>query len=95
MTYEVLVKQIENRFKATVLGLPDCAVEAPTRSEAIQRARAAAASFIGQGELVQIEVGSRPPTSFAGMWADDETFEEFEAAVEAHRREIDADATQP
>jgi predicted RNase H-like HicB family nuclease len=99
MTYEVLVKQVANRFTATVLGLPGCTVEAGTRADAIQRARAAAATFIAEGELVQIEVEAplpaRPLSSFAGMWRNDETFEEFQEAIADHRREIDGDASQP
>jgi len=99
MTYDVLVRRTSSHFMATVLGLPDCTVEAPTRVEAIQRARAAAAKFIAEGELVQIEVGpptpARPLSSFAGMWADDETFDEFAEAMAAYRKEIEADAAQP
>jgi len=99
MTYDVLVKRANGRFTATVLGLPDCTVEAPTRAEAIRRARAAVAKVVAEGELVQIEVTpptpTRPLSSFAGMWEDDETFGEFVLAMAAYRREIDADATQP
>lgn len=38
---------------------------------------------------------SRPIASFAGMWADDETFDEFVAAIAANRKAIDADTRQP
>lgn len=99
MTYDVLVKRANGRFTATVLGLPDCTVEAPTRAEAIRRARAAAAQVVAEGELVQIEVTpptlARPLSAFVGMWAEDETFDEFISAMAAHRREIDADTIQP
>ena len=74
-------------------------MEAPTRAEALRRAQKAAANLIAQGELVQIEITSqssaRPLASFAGMWADDETFGEFVAAMAAYRREVDVSTSQP
>ena len=98
MTYDVLIRQTDGRFVATVLGLPDCTVEAPTRAEAIRRAQVAAAHLISEGELVRIEVAPlappRPLASFAGMWSDDETFDEFVAAVAAYRQEVNAEASQ-
>ena len=60
MTYEVLVKKKQNHFTATVLGLPDCTVQAPTRAEAIRRARDAAATFVSEGEIVEIAPDSFP-----------------------------------
>jgi hypothetical protein len=38
---------------------------------------------------------TRPLASFAGMWADDETFAEFTAAIAANRQAMDADVSQP
>jgi len=99
MMYDVLVKQTNGQFTATVLGLPDCTVEATTRTEAIQQAQTAAANFIATGELVQIEVNSpnRPKSlkDFVGMWADDEMFDEFVASMDAYRRDVDSDPNQP
>ncbi len=37
----------------------------------------------------------RPITSFAGMWANDETFDEFVAAMRAYRKTVDSDPRQP
>ena len=99
MTYEVLVTKKQDHFAATVLGLPNCTVEAPTRAEAIRRARAAAATFISAGEIVEIEVEPPVPTrslhEFVGMWADDETFDEFLEAMSAYREEAETDESQP
>ncbi len=54
-----------------------------------------------EAELVQIEVESSQPesrlaqaasaTKFAGMWADDEMFDEFVAVMEEYRRSLDQD----
>ncbi len=38
---------------------------------------------------------SRPIASFAGMWANDETFDEFVAAIAANRKAVDVDPRQP
>ena len=98
MFYDVLVRETNGHFKATVLGLPDCTVEAPTRSEAIRRVHAAAADLLTQGDLVRIEISppvSPPPlVSFAGMWADDDTFDDFTAAMAEYRRDLDAESRQ-
>lgn len=94
MAYDVFVKRVDGHFTATVFGLPDCTVEAPSRSEAIQRAQAAAANYLAEGELVRIEIAPlispRPLISFAGMWADDETFDDFVVAMASYRQQADA-----
>lgn len=99
MTYEVLVKPQQGSFTATVLNLPNCTAQASTREEAIERVRTAAAQLISEGEIVQIEVGAprpaRPLSSFAGMWREDETFDEFSAAMAEYRRSVDADIAKP
>lgn len=38
---------------------------------------------------------SRPLASFAGMWAADETFDEFVTAMAVNRKVLDADVSQP
>ena len=99
MTYEVLVTKKDDHFSATVLGLPNCTVEATTRDEAIRRARDAAAAFISEGELVEIEIKPSAPTrslhDFVGMWADDETFDEFVQAMNIYRQQAETDEPRP
>jgi predicted RNase H-like HicB family nuclease len=95
MTCEILVRPSENGFTATVLGLPDCTVEAATREEAIQKARVEAQNLIAAGEIIRVEIGqTQPPQSFAGMWADDETFDDFVAAMKAYRQQVNSDPNQ-
>jgi predicted RNase H-like HicB family nuclease len=93
MTYEVLVKENRGRFSAIVLGLPQCSAEGATRAEALERAKEATERFVQGGELVAIEVGrparGRSLRSLAGMWRDDETFDEFSAAMQEYRRKVD------
>ena len=99
VTYPVLLKKTEGGFTATVIGFPNCTVEAPSRNEVIRRAREALVSFISEGELVQMKIESSSLTrslrDFAGMWADDETFDEFVEAMNTFRQEADADKTAP
>lgn len=99
MVYDVLVKRQRDSFTATVLNLPDCSAEAPTRDEAIERARAAASQMVSEADIVQIELGAprpkQPFQGFAGMWRSDETFDDFKTAMADYRRQVDADATVP
>ena len=94
VTYNVFVKKTGDHFTSTVVGFPNCTVEAPSRASAIQRAREAVADFVSEGELVKIEVESTSPVrslrDFAGMWADDDTFDEFVDAIQTYRKELDA-----
>ena len=94
VTYNVFVKKTGDHFTATVVGFPNCTAEAPSRDAAIQRAREAVADFVSEGELVRIEVESttavRSLRDFAGMWADDDTFDEFVDAMKAYRKEVEA-----
>lgn len=99
MTYDVLVRHDPGgHYKATVLGWPDCTAEGLTRQEAIQRAHQALAGLLAEAEIVRIEI--EPPrvvptlTQFAGMWAADDTFDEFKAAMETYRQTVDADEAQ-
>ena len=93
MTYNVLVKRTNGQFTATVLGIPNFTVEASTRNEAVERARAAMADLLSDGELIQIDlpVLTHPAlTHFVGMWANDETFDDFTIAMKSYRHEADA-----
>ncbi len=43
-------------------------------------------------EIVQVKPNSEPKRkSFAGMWANDKTFDQFLAAMKAYREELDAE----
>ena len=100
MAVDVLVlREGEGQYRATVLGWPECSASAPSRDEAIERTRQSLVDLLAKGEIVEVDVELRPTSSslarFAGMWADDETFDEFTAIMEANRREADSDESQP
>jgi predicted RNase H-like HicB family nuclease len=95
MTYEVLITPTENGFAAAVLGLPALIAEAATRDEALAKAQAEAEELLNKSELVRVEVkGKAARKSFAGMWANDKTFNAFIAAMKAYRAELNADPDQ-
>lgn len=97
MICEVLVEREPQGFTATLLGLPGCIVQAPTRDEAIEKVRLQAQGWLSEGksekgEIVQIEIDlSNARERGVGVFADDETFPEFLAAMKAYRDQVDAD----
>jgi hypothetical protein len=100
VTVDVLVRrESKGRYRATVLGWPECTASAANREEAIERTRQCVVDLLAEGEIVQLDVETRPASSslaqFVGMWADDETFDQFVALIETNRREVDADEGQP
>lgn len=101
MLREVLISPTDSGFAAVVLGLPDFVIEAATRDEAIEKAKAEVENLLTKSEIVQIEVNGqveskdqRKRKSFAGMWANDETFDDFLAAMKAYRAELNNDPDQ-
>lgn len=100
MTLEILVRPQGKGFKATVKGFDECTVEAPTREEAIALARHEAEEWIENSEVIKVEtVSPRPfahriPHRGIGMWADDETFDDFVAAMKQYREQLDANTDQ-
>lgn len=100
MTVNVLVRrEPKGRYRATVLGWPECTASAASRDEAIERTRQSLVDLLAGAEIVQLDVETRPACStlaqFVGMWADDDTFDQFIALMETNRRQVDADESQP
>ncbi len=99
MRHDVYVRPSNNGFLATIAAVPERMIEAATREEVIAKAYAELKDIIAQGFLVSIETDEmerhkKPLSSFAGMWAQDETFDEFVAAIKAYREEVNADPDQ-
>lgn len=100
MTVDVLVRrEPRGRYRATVLGWPECTAVAQNREEAIERTRRCLVDLLAEAEIVQLDIELQTASSawrrFAGMWTDDETFDEFLTLLEANRRQVDADESQP
>ncbi|MCI0525739.1 MAG: hypothetical protein L0Y75_10790 [Acidobacteria bacterium] len=76
-------------------------VEAATKDEAIEKAKAAAEALLARSDIVQIEInggaghnGDALQNSFALMWANDETFDDFLSALKAYRAQLNAQAEE-
>ncbi len=98
MQYQVFVQNRSgNHYVATVFGLPDCVAEAPTKAQALEKAKTALLERLQQGEIVNIEVGVpasavNPLLKHAGRFKDDPTYDAVLVEIENYRRELDAEA---
>jgi predicted RNase H-like HicB family nuclease len=98
-TYDVLIQPVNGHFRATVIGLPDCSVEADSRADAVQRVRDALAKLLVNSEVIPVDMSVsttsvRPQPALAtmvGMWADNPLFDEFVAEVARYRAAVDSD----
>lgn len=86
MQYQVFVQnQSEQRFVASVVGMPNVTAEGRTEEEAIMNAKTALAEQLAMGRFVTIELTAKDildvpnsaPMKYAGVFEDDPTFEEF------------------
>jgi len=97
MTYNVVVENSRDRYRATVIGWPSCAATGRTKDEALARLREDLGKRLSEVEIVSLEVDlpqkqeQHPILKFAGVFKDDPDFEEVQEEIEAYRREIDAD----
>ncbi len=61
MKYTVVLTEKSNGgIQVSVPGLPDCALEAESRDEAIRLARTAIANVMSRSEIVRVEVPQQP-----------------------------------
>ena len=71
-------------------------LEEETREAALAQIKQQLMAYLGQApEVIPIEIDAstsaeHPWLRFAGMWADDQTWDDFVAEVAAHRQEMDA-----
>ncbi|MFZ4658406.1 MAG: type II toxin-antitoxin system HicB family antitoxin [Caldilineaceae bacterium] len=92
---DVLIEKNGDGYKARVLHWPDCVAQAVTREEVLQQVRMQLLNRLAKAELVTLsftaEEINNPWIKFAGMWKDNPDFDEFQAAIQQHRRELDAE----
>lgn len=103
MQYQVFIQNpAEQRFVASIVGMPAITGEDTTEEEAIAQAKARLQSQLATGKFVTIEVGStnRPNESVnhdpwlkhLGLFANDPTFEDFLEEVATYRQKADEEA---
>ena len=98
MTLDIYIKPLGNRFLAAVFGLPNCTAEAPTPEEAIEQVQQEAQKWAKTNAVASLPGNERPrrsPKELIGMWADDEQWDEFIAAMKQYREELDANSDAP
>lgn len=96
MTYNAVVESDQGkRYRATVLGWPDCTAAGATREQALARLRELVVKRLSEVEIVPLEIDlpetANPWVRFAGMFQDDPLFDEVVQEMEADRRELDAE----
>ncbi len=96
MTFQIFVQhQPEQGYVASIIGIPDCVAKGATKEEAVAKAKEVLNQLLSQGELVAVEIdnGGRssenPWLALYGRFKDDPTYDDFLAAIEDYRRELD------
>lgn len=97
MKYTVIITEAQNGdLHATVPGIPDCHVQAKTRSDAIRAVRHSIAQIISRSEIVQVDVPTPPksesflhdtPWELFGAFRDDTTWGPLFDEIEQRRTE--------
>ncbi len=89
MTYDVLLIQKDQKFIARVRQWPEIVVEGETEEKALAHARADLEALLLTGRIVPLEVEVKPDqhpwSQFAGMFADDPDWENFQKAIDQNR----------
>jgi hypothetical protein len=93
MTYDVLVTKKDEKFIAHVRAWPGIVAEGDTEEDALTKVQADLKSLLRQGRVVQIDPDVTPTEhpwkQFAGMFADDPDWDEFQASIRQYREEVD------
>jgi hypothetical protein len=83
----------DNEFLATVLGLPDCQARGQSYQEALDNVQKDIATRLSNAKIFSIEVNpdasENPWISYAGMFEEDEYFDELMEDIQADRQALD------
>lgn len=93
MTYDVLLTKKDEKFIARVREWPEIVGEGETEEEALVKAQADLKLLLVGGRIVQLDLDVKPDEhpwlKFAGMFADDPDWDNFQASMQRYREEID------
>lgn len=95
MTYDVILRKKQNKYIARVRDWPEVMIEEDTREAALAQIKQQLTAYLSQApEVIPIELepgagAAHPWLQFAGMWADDPTWDDFITEVAAYRQEVD------
>ncbi|WP_445633805.1 HicB family protein [Nostoc sp. DSM 114161] len=97
MQYQIFVQSQKDNFVASVVGMPNVMVEANTEEEAISKIKSALQAQLATGKFVTIEVNPKEiphqkitQMRYAGIFANDPTFDDFMEKLVAIRKELNA-----
>jgi predicted RNase H-like HicB family nuclease len=93
MTYQIAVENRQDRYRATVIGWPNCAATGRTKEEALARLRKNLDKRLSGVEIVSMDVEvpkSHPILEFAGVFKDDPLFDEVQEEIATYRSAIEA-----
>jgi predicted RNase H-like HicB family nuclease len=93
LNYSILVEEKEGGYQATVCGLHDFQVFAPTREDALQNLHNLVNNRLQSIEILTQEIEvlkyDHPWMKFAGKYKDDHQFDDMLAFIEDYRQELD------
>ncbi len=91
MTFDVLLTQKNKKFFAHVRQWPEIVGVGETEETALSKARDALKSLLSEGRIVQLELemepNEHPWQQFAGMFAQDVDWNDFQTSVEQYRHQ--------
>jgi hypothetical protein len=98
MQYQIFVQnQSEQKFLASVVGMSNLTAEGVTEEEAISNVKSVLESQLSAGKFVNIDVNVElhppktiPQMRYAGIFADDSTFDDFMEKLALIRQESNA-----
>ncbi|MBF0227183.1 MAG: hypothetical protein HQK76_17190 [Desulfobacterales bacterium] len=95
MICDVLLTQKDKKFIARVCQYPEIVAEDYTEEGVLVAARSKLKRFLSGGKIVKIDIESEsyehPWLKYAGMFADDSDWEQFQESLKQYRKEIDLD----
>lgn len=102
LTLHLVVEQTEKgQSRASVLGLPDCVVEAATDEEAIEKLQDLLIERLAHARVMEVKIPLAQPNQtknswmkYAGVFKDDPDFAEVAERLRAERREEGDDSAE-
>jgi hypothetical protein len=93
MTYDVLLLQRNQKYIARVRQWPDVMAEDDTEAGALALVEARLQDFFKQVKIVQLDItpphNLHPWAKWAGVFDDDDDWDEFQADVDTYRQDVD------
>jgi hypothetical protein len=77
MSFPIFTHQDEGRFVATLVGVPEVRVSAPTRDAALVEMKAVLLQRMSQGEIVFVDAEPEGILAIAGKYRDDPTLQDI------------------